>query len=120
MTKPRLSIRQIQGVTMAEFLDKEIYIFDELSVHEIGESLFATVLEHSSIKLLLSFLNVDYFSSALLGTLIILSKKVAENGGTFKLCSINPSIYQMFVLTKLDQIFEIYEDEKKALQSFSK
>ena len=66
----------------------------------------------------LNFTNVNSFSSTLLGTLIRLSKRILEKGGAFKLCGINPSIYLVFTLTKLDQILDIYEDEEKAINSF--
>jgi len=118
MKSPKLSFREVQGVTIAEFLDKEVYAVDELTVNEIGKSLFAVVKEKSPVHFLLSFANVTYFSSALLGTLLRLYKRVADNGGTFKLCNLNPTIYQIFAVTKLDQVFAIYENEEKALASY--
>lgn len=118
MAKPRLTVRQIQGVTVVDFLDKDINVLDEITVTEISVSLLTVAMEQVPIKFLLSFANVNYFSSALLGTLLRLSKRVVENGGTFKLCSINPAIYQVFSLTKLDHILEIYEDTETAIRSF--
>lgn len=118
MKSPKLSFREVRGVTIAEFLDKEVYAVDELTVNEIGKSLFAAVKGKAPVHFLLSFANVTYFSSALLGTLLRLYKRVADNGGTFKLCNLNPTIYQIFAVTKLDQVFAIYENEEKALASY--
>ena len=118
MEKPIIKIRQHQGVTIVEFLDKDINILDEDTVNEINQYLFSLVADHSPVKLLLSFSNVNYFSSGLLGTFIRVSKKVLESGGAFKLCGINSSIWQMFTLTKLDQILDIYENEESAVNSF--
>ena len=39
-------------------------------------------------------------------------------GGELKLCRIQPEIYEVFAITKLNRLFEIKEDESDALASF--
>jgi anti-sigma B factor antagonist len=68
--------------------------------------------------MLLDFTNVEYLSSAALGKLITLHKRVREKKGQLRFCAIKPKIYDVFRITKLDKIFEIYENQEKALADF--
>jgi anti-sigma B factor antagonist len=50
------------------------------------------------------------------------SKIVTEEGavkGKLKLCCIHPDLLEVFRITRLDQVFEIYSDEQAALDKFS-
>jgi anti-sigma B factor antagonist len=62
---------------------------------------------------------VQFLSSAVLGLLIRISKKVYEHDGQLKLCSINPKIYKIFKITRLTKIFDIYNDIESATESLS-
>ena len=54
-----------------------------------------------------------------LGTLITINNRIKEKGGQLRLVNINPQIYEVFAITKLDKLFKIYEDSDKACASFS-
>ena len=69
-------------------------------------------------KLLLSFENVEHLSSAALGTLITVNNKIRQKGGQLRLSNIDPQIYEVFVITKLNKLFQIYDDAEKAAASF--
>ena len=53
-----------------------------------------------------------------LGKLINLKKKVAAVKGKLKLCCIHPDLLEVFRITRLDQVFEIYPEEQSALDKF--
>jgi anti-sigma B factor antagonist len=112
----RISRRQENGVTVVELLDEEV--LDEMTIADIAESLFTVVDEHPGLRLVLSFRNVKHLSSMALGTLIRLNKRVEEVGGTLKLCEIRQSLYEIFVITKLNKLFEIYPSEDMAVNSY--
>lgn len=114
--KQRLMIEPRSNVTIVGFVDSKI--LDEQVIQEVGDELFALIEEQYKIKLLLNFENVDYLSSAALGKLITLHKKVREENGELKFCCIKPKIYDVFKITKLNKIFEIYEDEERAVERF--
>jgi len=97
-------------------MDKKI--LDEANIQEIGDELTQLVTKDHRIKLLLNFENVEYLSSAALGKLISLHKRVREHNGQLKLCGIRPEIYEVFKITKLNLLFEIYDDEELALKTF--
>ena len=105
-------------VTVVNFLDKKI--LDETNIQEVGGELFDLIDKHYKIKLLLNFENVEYLSSAALGKLITLNKKIREENGQLKLCNIREQIYEVFRITKLNKIFDIYESEERALAKFKK
>jgi anti-sigma B factor antagonist len=63
--------------------------------------------EQRQRKILLDFSNVEYLSSAALGRFIILHKKVLAAGGRLVLYNIDPEIYEVFAVTKLNKLFDI-------------
>jgi anti-sigma B factor antagonist len=112
----RLEVEDIGDVTVVSFTDRKI--LDEQNIQVIGEQLFSLVDEMSRKKLLLNFGNVEYMSSAALGKLITLNKKVQGVGGKLVLCNIDPQIREVFEITKLDKLFVIRGDEQEGLQTF--
>ena len=111
---PRLIVSEQAGVTLVKLAERKI--LDEMSIAQIGEELLALV-EGDKPKLVLDFASVAHMSSAALGMLITLHKRVRERGGQLRLCSIQPSIYEIFVITRLNEIFRIHESVHDALAS---
>jgi anti-sigma B factor antagonist len=74
--------------------------------------------EEGCRKLLLNFGNVEFLSSAALGKLITLNKKLLAAKGRLILCNIDPQIHEVFEITKLDKFFNIQKEEQTALQAF--
>jgi len=112
----RLDIDTIGDVTIARFVDKKI--LDETNIQIIGNQLFGLVEEDGRKRIVLDFSNVEYLSSAALGKLITLEKKAKSAGGKLRLCSIRPDIYEVFAITKLNQVFDIKEDVDQAVEGF--
>ena len=112
----RLEVEDIGDVTVINFVDRKI--LDEQNIQIIGEQLFSLVDQDGRRKLLLNFGNVEYLSSAALGKLITLNKKVQGAGGKLILCNIDPQIREVFEITKLDKLFVICGDEQEGLQKF--
>jgi len=113
----RLRITKQDEVTRIEFLDRNL--LDEANIQQIGEDITRLVEEETQPKLLISFANVDHLSSAALGTLITINNKVRAKDGQLRLADIDPQIYEIFVITKLNKLFQIHEDAQSALASFS-
>ena len=112
----RLKLSEIGDVTVVRFIDRRV--IDEAVIQDLGAELFALVEREKRESLLLSFENVEFLSSAALGKLITLDRKVKAQGGKLKLTSIRPEIYEVFSITKLDQLFDIKENEAAALAAF--
>lgn len=112
----RLDIEEIGAVTVARFVDKKI--LDESNIQLIGNQLFGLVDDDGRKKIVLDFANVEYLSSAALGKLITMNKKVADAGGKLRLCSIRPDIYEVFAITRLNKVFDIRDTQDQALEGF--
>jgi anti-sigma B factor antagonist len=109
----RLDIEDINGVTVAKFIDKKI--LDEGNIQIIGNQLFGMVDTDGRKKIVLDFANVEYLSSAALGKLITMDKKVKAAKGKLRLCNIRPDIYEVFAITRLNKLFDIRETQEQAL-----
>ena len=112
----RLEVEDIGDITVVNFVDKKI--LDEQNIQVIGEQLFSLVDELGRRKILLNFGNVEFLSSAALGKLITLNRKLQSAGGKLVLCEIDPQIYEVFEITRLNKLFVIHKDEQSGLQAF--
>jgi anti-sigma B factor antagonist len=113
----RLRIKKIGDVHQVEFIDRNI--LDEANIQHIGEEILSIVDARPKPKLLISFTNVDHLSSAALGTLITVNNRVRAAGGQLRLADIDPQIYEVFIITKLNKLFSIHDTAAEALKSFT-
>lgn len=112
----RIQVSEVGDVTVVRFQDRKI--LDAANIQELGEELFALVEQEKRKSLLLNFTDVQFLSSAALNKIIVLDKKVKAAGGKLKLCRLLPEIMEIFVITRLHQLFDIREDEQEALAAF--
>jgi anti-sigma B factor antagonist len=112
---PRLRVAASGAATVVELTDRRI--LDEVSINEIGEQLTSMVARAAVPRLVLDFSEVAHMSSSALGMLITLHKRVREKGGELRLCVIQPAILEVFVITRLNEIFSISPTKEQALQT---
>ena len=112
----RIGVTQNNDVAIVSFTDKKI--LDEASIQELGAELFGLVEQQSMGDILLNFTNVEFLSSAALGKLITLDRKVKASKGRMKMCNIRPEIFEVFQITKLNKVFDIRKDETEAMTAF--
>ena len=112
----RLEVNDVGDISVVHFRDQKI--IEDLGIQELGQELFNLVEVENRMKLVLNFSAVDFLSSAALGKLITLDKKVKAKKGALRLCNIRPEIYEVFAITRLDRLFQIKDDEADALASF--
>ena len=103
-------------VTVVRFVDRRI--LDASNIDELGGELFDLVEQDNRKKLLLNFSDVEFLSSAALNKLIILDKKMKAGGGALKLTDLRQEIHEVFVITRLNQLFDIHDQEADALETF--
>ena len=112
----RIKVRDLSGVSLVEFSDRKI--LDEMCIHEIQEEL-GKLVDANPGNLVLCFRNVEHLSSAALGMLITLKKRVEEKKGQLKLSDINPQIFEVFKITRLNKLFDIHPNVDKARAAFA-
>ncbi len=115
-SESRLKVKRDAGVIEVMFRDRNI--LDEANIQQIGEEIKGLIDAEPKPRLLINFSDVDHLSSAALGTLITVNNRIKALNGQLRLCNIDPQIYQVFVITKLNRLFEIHETPDKAVASF--
>ena len=110
---PHLKVANDGQVTVVELTPKKI--LGEMSIMQIGQQLYALAAGSASPRMALDFTNVAHMSSSALGVLITLHKRVREKGGRMVLCNIQPAIYEIFAITRLNEIFSIQANRQEAI-----
>jgi anti-sigma B factor antagonist len=116
--KPQISVQYAENATIITFTSEKI--LEEKDIQSIQESIMSVIEQAQRINLILDFSNVKFLSSAVLGLLIRVSKKIYERDSQLRLCNINPKIYEIFKITRLTKIFDIYPDVESATENQSK
>ena len=70
-------------------------------------------------KMLLNFGEVPYIDSAGLGEIVRTYTTVSRQGGQLKLVNLTKRITDLLSITKLLTVFETFDNEPEALQSFN-
>jgi len=76
------------------------------------------LLETDRKSILLNLDKVTYMDSAGIGELVACFKRASEAGARLKLLNPSGRVSDLLSLTKLQQVFEIFAEEKEALVSF--
>ena len=116
--KPRISVEYSESATIVTFTDEKI--LEEMDIQALQESIMSVVEQAERINLILNFCNVRFLSSTVLGLLIRISKRIYEHEGHLRLCNINPKIHEIFKITRLNKVFDIYRDIESATKNLSK
>ena len=115
--KPKISVEYAKNATIVTFTNEEI--LKEQDIQALQESIMSVAEQAERINMILDFCNVRFLSSAVLGLLIRVSKKIYERDGQLRLCNIDPKIYKIFKITRLTKVFDIYKNLDSATESIS-
>jgi len=77
------------------------------------------LIEQDKKLVLLNFADVNYVDSSGIGELVSAYTTLNNQGGKLKLLNLPKRIRDLLRITKLLTVFETYEDETTAIQSFS-
>lgn len=77
-----------------------------------------TAVKEDSTKLLLNFGEVPYLDSTGLGEVVRSYTTVKNAGGSVKILNLTQKVQDLLSVTKLITVFETFEDEDKAIESF--
>ena len=98
------STRKETGVTILD-LSGEVEVSEAPKLRDI----LIGLLEQNSGKLLVNMTDVVYIDSAGLSVLIAANRQAQKMGGTFALSNPQPTVQQVFKLTRMNKVFQIYE-----------
>ncbi len=114
MVKLDLSRREREGINI---IDMKGRLVAGEPCGEVRETL-TTLNKTSQNKIILNMKELDYIDSTGLGTLVMCHTTLEKSGGALKLASLNKRNLELIVLTKLGTVFELYNDEQDAVNSF--
>jgi len=110
----KASIRQIGKVSIVDLSGKITIGDGDVVLRERVMGL----LDNGQQSILLNLAKVSYMDSAGIGELVACYKRAKEKDGTVKLLNPTGKVFDLLQLTKLEEVFETFRDEKEALVSF--
>jgi anti-sigma B factor antagonist len=69
-------------------------------------------------SIILDIKHLGFIDSTGLGTLVVAHTQLQKAGGSVKLLNVSKRHIQLLVLTKLSTVFEMFDDEQSAINSF--
>ena len=109
-----ISHREREGIPVLD-LKGRIVVGDEASHFR---DTFDRIAADAGAKLLLNLKLVDYIDSTGLGAIVMCATRTKNAGGAATLVHVNRRQLELLVVTKLDTIVEIFDDETEAVNSF--
>ncbi len=70
--------------------------------------------------IVLDFSKVTFIDSSCLGTLVSLAKTLREKKGDIKLSNLSDDVRSIFQITRLDRVFDIFDNNEDAVTGFYK
>jgi len=112
----RMTDRDVSGVNVLAVGGRIVLGEQSNSLREKVKSL----LEAGKKKIVLDLANVTYIDSAGLGTLVATLHSARSQGATLKLTNLGSTVKEVLQVTKLITVFDTYDSESTAIQSFGK
>jgi len=73
------------------------------------------LLKEKPPVLVLNLIQVEFMDSSGLGTLVEALRWSRRNGGQFKLAGLSQAVRNIFEISRLDSVFQVYDTEAEAL-----
>ena len=108
-----IDVKEVDGVNVVEFTGN----LDTNTAPE-AENRINGLLDGGASKILVSFENLNYISSAGLRVLLATAKKMMTTGGSLKICSLNSTVQEVFDISGFNTILSVAENEADALAAF--
>lgn len=106
--------REMEGILILDLNGRIVAGPDAADFRRMVTSL----IERGTKNMILNLKEVDYIDSTGLGSLVIVHSSLAKAGGAMKLLNIPKRSAELLVLTKLSTVFEIFNEEQAAINSF--
>ena len=79
----------------------------------------ADFVEQGNRALVVDLSRVNYVNSSGIGAIIAAYSSYSKNGGVIKLAGLSNNVQNLLVVTKLIDIFDVYDKVSEAIESFS-
>ena len=112
----KLSTRKVGDVLVVDCNGKIVFGEESAALRDMVKKL----IEEKNTRLVLTLAGVTYIDSGGLGTLVGLYTTAQNAGGSLKLANLTQRVGDLLQVTKLVTIFEVYDSEEQAIESFRK
>ena len=112
----KISTRTVEAVTVVD-LEGKLMLGEDT---EQFRTRIRELLNSGAKKILLNMGNVTYLGSSGVGELVRAYASASSQGGQLKLLNLTKRIHDLLSITKLLTVFETYENEMRAMDSFRK
>ena len=112
----RMTDREVSGVDVIDIEGRIVLGEESNSFREKVKSLLAA----GKKKIVLNLAQISYIDSAGLGTLVATFHSARSQGATLKLTNLGSKFKEVLQVTKLMTVFDTYDSESAAIQSFGK
>ncbi len=113
MLKPRVQVRIEGGTLVADFWD--CLRLDPAPVQELRKHLEAYLQSEGRPDVVIDLNGVGFAGSAALGGFLTLNRLVRQRGGRLIFCNVDPTVFEVFRISKLDPLFLFASDLPTAL-----
>jgi anti-anti-sigma factor len=111
--KPTVQVHREAHALVAEFWD--CLRLDPAPVKELRSKYEAHLQAQGRPTLVVDLLGVAFAGSASLGLFVNLQKLVRQRGGQLVFCNVDPSVFEVFRISKLAALFVFVSDRPTAL-----
>ena len=111
----KVTNREVGGVSVVQ-LEGRIVLGEESNA--LRERVKGLLTENKK-KIVLNMDNVTYIDSAGLGTLVAAYHSARSQGATLKLANLGSKFREVLQVTRLLTVFEVFDSEAAAVQSFA-
>jgi anti-sigma B factor antagonist len=109
----KLSTRTVDDILVVDCAGRIVFGEESAELRETVKKLIA-----QSGRIVLNLAGVSYIDSGGLGTLVALYTTARSAGGSIKLANLTERVGDLLQVTKLLTVFEVFDSEKGALESF--
>ena len=94
------------------------YLVGGVETDEFQQTL-STLGTQGALKLVINLIETDHMNSTALGVLNAARADYAKRGARIRLCHLNDRIQNSLVITRLGLEFDVYRNEREAVESFA-
>ena len=116
MDKKIFDIKKSGDVTILKITHEEITLDD----NENLKNTFDKTIKAGARKIILDLSGLKFISSIVLASLVFIKQKIKDVNGAIALIGLSGRVKDVFDMTDLHKIFDIYETEQEAINSFIK
>ena len=111
----KLNTREVNGIIIID-------LTGQITIGEASAAIRDEIRDQLGQKfnrILLNLADITYIDSAGLGELTAAYTSVRNRGGALKLLSLTKRVRDLMQITKLYTVFDVYDEERKAIASFA-